>query len=319
LSPTWQVDTAERYTAYRERMEQLGLTAGPLMGADLPAELSMDQQGYLAAQQFVADPPPCTAVLVGTDLIALGFIRGLQEAEIMVPTDLAVIGIDDVDEAAVSVPPLATVAISFERVGEIAFNAALQGGRGEAVETQYLVPQLLVPRDSCGCVNSTRAEPAGDVASQTGIFRHALAEAARDGAPRAEHLARLGLHGPPGLRGPVRNPREPPGRPIPASSVRPCPTMLRAIAGIRSASCSAGPRPRPAGDGRAVDDATTIAGLLDEEVDGIITDRPDVLREVLIARNASTVPTRTTEISSDEQIERRATIKSRGLGAYRLT
>jgi diguanylate cyclase (GGDEF)-like protein/PAS domain S-box-containing protein len=182
LAPTWQIDTAERYTAYRERMEQLGLTARPLIGADLPAELSMDQQGYLAAQQFVADPPPCTAVLVGTDLIALGFIRGLHEAEVMVPTDLAVIGIDDVDEAAVSVPPLATVAISFERVGEIAFNAALRGGRGEAVETRYVVPQRLVPRDSCGCVNSTRAEPAGDVASQTDIFRHALTEAARDGA-----------------------------------------------------------------------------------------------------------------------------------------
>src|SRR4051794_17461065 len=102
LSPTWQVDTNERYAAYCRRMEQLGLTAQPLVGADLPPELSMDQQGYLAAQQFVADPPPCTAVLVGTDLIALGFIRGLREAHIKVPADLAVIGIDDVDEAAVS-------------------------------------------------------------------------------------------------------------------------------------------------------------------------------------------------------------------------
>jgi diguanylate cyclase (GGDEF)-like protein/PAS domain S-box-containing protein len=182
LSPTWQVDTKERYAAYCERMEQLGLTAQPLIGADLPPELSMDQQGYLAAQQFVADPPPCTAVLVGTDLIALGFIRGLREARVMVPTDLAVIGIDDVDEAAVSVPPLATVAVSFERVGEIAFNVALRGGRGEAVEPRYVVSQRLVPRDSCGCINGTGAQPAGSLGSQTDVFRHALAEAARDGA-----------------------------------------------------------------------------------------------------------------------------------------
>lgn len=34
-----------------------------------------------------------------------------------------------------------------------------------------------------------------------------------------------------------------------------------------------------------VDDATTMARLLDAGVDGIITDRPDVLREVLISRD----------------------------------
>jgi glycerophosphoryl diester phosphodiesterase len=35
-----------------------------------------------------------------------------------------------------------------------------------------------------------------------------------------------------------------------------------------------------------IDDAAVIGGLLDQGVDGVITDRPDVLREVLIARDA---------------------------------
>jgi glycerophosphoryl diester phosphodiesterase len=39
-----------------------------------------------------------------------------------------------------------------------------------------------------------------------------------------------------------------------------------------------------------IDDATVVAGLLDQGVDGIITGRPDVLREVLIARDAWTTP-----------------------------
>jgi glycerophosphoryl diester phosphodiesterase len=39
-----------------------------------------------------------------------------------------------------------------------------------------------------------------------------------------------------------------------------------------------------------IDDAPVIGALLDEGVDGIITDRPDVLREVLIARDAWTAP-----------------------------
>jgi glycerophosphoryl diester phosphodiesterase len=44
-----------------------------------------------------------------------------------------------------------------------------------------------------------------------------------------------------------------------------------------------------------IDDATEIAGLLDEGVDGVITDRPDVLREVLIARDAWIPPVPTVE------------------------
>ena len=39
-----------------------------------------------------------------------------------------------------------------------------------------------------------------------------------------------------------------------------------------------------------IDEAPVITALLDEGVDGIITDRPDVLREVLIARDAWTAP-----------------------------
>jgi glycerophosphoryl diester phosphodiesterase len=39
-----------------------------------------------------------------------------------------------------------------------------------------------------------------------------------------------------------------------------------------------------------IDDAPMITRLLDEGADGIITDRPDVLRETLIARNAWTTP-----------------------------
>jgi glycerophosphoryl diester phosphodiesterase len=52
-----------------------------------------------------------------------------------------------------------------------------------------------------------------------------------------------------------------------------------------------------------IDDAAAIAGLLDDGVDGIITDRPDVLREVLIARNAWTTPAPRSDVRVEERIE----------------
>jgi len=183
LSPTWQVDTAERYTAYCEQMTALGLVARPLLSPDLPAELSMDEQGYLGAAQFMAGDRSCTAVMVGTDLIALGFMRGLQEAGVSIPGDVALVGMDDVAEAAVSTPALATVAISFKQAGEIAFDVASRGGSGEAMDVRYLVPERFVPRESCGCPTASAAVVPGakDERSDVEVFADALAEAAADG------------------------------------------------------------------------------------------------------------------------------------------
>jgi diguanylate cyclase (GGDEF)-like protein/PAS domain S-box-containing protein len=196
VAPTWQADALERYAAYRECMGRLGLTALPRMGPDLPTKLSWDEQGYLAAQQFLAGDRLCTALLVEPDLIALGFIRGLQEAGVAVPGDVAVVGIDDVHAAAVSVPPLATVAISFQQVGELAFNVALRGGRGEAMQTRYVVPQRFVPRESCGCPATLGAQGAADTGSPVEVFVRALVEAAQDGVPESSvdtaNVARLG-------------------------------------------------------------------------------------------------------------------------------
>jgi diguanylate cyclase (GGDEF)-like protein/PAS domain S-box-containing protein len=180
IGPIYHVDAGERYSAYCGRMAELGLTALPLIGRDLSAQLSMDEQGHLTAESFVTGDRPCTAVVVLTDQIALGFIRGLQEAGLAVPADIAVVGIDDVDEAAVSTPPLATVAINFQRVGEAAFNVALQGSRGEPTQTHYDVPQRFVPRESCGCPKGSESERTDSNRSPIETFVQTLAEAARD-------------------------------------------------------------------------------------------------------------------------------------------
>jgi DNA-binding LacI/PurR family transcriptional regulator len=84
-SPTWQADAVERYDAYAEQMRALGLTPGPREGADLSAELSLDEQGRAYAKEWLAQEQRPTAMLVVPDLITLGFIRGLQEAGVSVP------------------------------------------------------------------------------------------------------------------------------------------------------------------------------------------------------------------------------------------
>ena len=181
-SLTWQADALERYDAYAERMVELGLAPQPRVGADLDASFSADEQGYLCAREWLAGDRRCTAMLVVPDLITRGFVRGLQEAGVSVPEDVAVVGFDDDDASAVNDPPLATVAVNFRRVGEVAFNVALRGGRGEVMDERYTVPQRFVPRESCGCPSGSAITGAAEGATPQESFCTALALAAQESA-----------------------------------------------------------------------------------------------------------------------------------------
>ncbi|HQV28558.1 MAG TPA: LacI family DNA-binding transcriptional regulator [Thermoflexales bacterium] len=65
--------------------------------------------GQAASRALAAAAPRPTAVVCGNDLIAIGLMAGLRDAGVDVPGDLSVIGIDDIDAAAMTFPPLTSV------------------------------------------------------------------------------------------------------------------------------------------------------------------------------------------------------------------
>lgn len=80
--------------------------------------------------------------------MALGALRALQEAGRRVPEDVAVVGFDDVVDAADYRPPLTTVRQDFEALGQVAVAAltgAIDGGPRDPLR---VVPTRLVVRDS---------------------------------------------------------------------------------------------------------------------------------------------------------------------------
>jgi DNA-binding LacI/PurR family transcriptional regulator len=78
----------------------------------------------LLAEMLEIDPMP-TAVLVMSDALAAGVIRGAVEAGLRVPDDLSVVGYDDVPSAELTDPPLTTVAQPIEHKGELTALAIL--------------------------------------------------------------------------------------------------------------------------------------------------------------------------------------------------
>ena len=87
-----------------------------------------------------------TAVLCGDDLAALGAMRALVESRISVPSQVSVIGSDDIPFARFANPPLSTVRVARDQVGRLAFLAlqrlvrtARRKGAEYIVETHLLV------------------------------------------------------------------------------------------------------------------------------------------------------------------------------------
>jgi len=128
----------ERERGWRETLVTAGLSAPRPVRGDWTSA-----SGHRAAAGLEA----ATAVFVANDQMALGVLRALADAGRGVPSEVAVVGFDDIVDAAEFRPPLTTVRQDFDALGRRAVTAlvaAIEGG-APAVET---VPASLVIRSS---------------------------------------------------------------------------------------------------------------------------------------------------------------------------
>jgi DNA-binding LacI/PurR family transcriptional regulator len=97
------------------------------------------------------------AIVCANDQTAIGAMRDLQAAGIRVPSDIAVVGFDDMRISALFTPPLTTVRQPMRELGERAC-ALLLGRVGDPAlppRSERLRTQLIV-RESCGCPPNPR-------------------------------------------------------------------------------------------------------------------------------------------------------------------
>jgi len=75
--------------------------------------------GYQAMKKLLELTPPPTAVMVASDLMALGAMKAIQEAGLIVGKDISIVGFDDIREAAYANPPLTTVRQPMYKIGSL--------------------------------------------------------------------------------------------------------------------------------------------------------------------------------------------------------
>ena len=90
-----------------------------------------------------------TAFFVSSDLMAIVAINILGKHKLSIPQDVAVIGISDIDIAKYTNPPLTTIHIPTETIGEVAANVLLARMTGSQLPPQKILqPISLKIRDS---------------------------------------------------------------------------------------------------------------------------------------------------------------------------
>ncbi len=108
-----------------------------------------ETSSYEAMQRLLPHGPD--AVFVASDTMALGALRALREAGKRVPDDVAMVGFDDMPQAATADPPLTTIRQPIQRTGALAVEMLidiLENGAEPA--RRVILPTELVIRASCG-------------------------------------------------------------------------------------------------------------------------------------------------------------------------
>jgi len=120
----------------------------------IDAEAWSEPAGYRAARQLFRDSVPA-AVFAANDLIALGVMRAAHEADLRVPADLALVGFNDIAEAALL--DLTTVRVAQQEMGARAAQLLIARLEGEPIpEPRIVLEAELVVRGSTGGAQAAR-------------------------------------------------------------------------------------------------------------------------------------------------------------------
>ena len=138
------IEAVLRHRTWAEMLKQHGITPGPSVESNWTVD-----GGYHATRRLLGLGKTFTALMAGNDEMAIGAIHALQDHGLEVPTDVSVIGMDDIPFAAHIRPPLTTIRQDFRGFSSAAIHYLLEIIKDPDAqpEQRAILPELIV-RDS---------------------------------------------------------------------------------------------------------------------------------------------------------------------------
>ena len=164
-------DTEDRWRAIVENAAQLGVEVRPeltLQLAEVNGEGQTPEEGYregfASGRRLLERGEPFTTLFAFNDVSAIGAMRAFLDAGLKVPGDVSVVGVDDIQSAAVLNPSLTTVRQPLRQMGQIAGRLLLARLDGEEAGSPWVTVQPeLVVRESTAPVPSHGGVPSSSL------------------------------------------------------------------------------------------------------------------------------------------------------------
>jgi DNA-binding LacI/PurR family transcriptional regulator len=140
-----------RLRGYRAALRKAGL--GARHDLVMPTESFTRAHGAAAIDTLLDLAKPPDAVFCFNDLLALGVLRRLHERGLRVPEDIAVVGVDDIEDGRYSTPSLTTVRPDKEQIARLAVQLLADrlddpAGPGARAPRELVAPFELIVRES---------------------------------------------------------------------------------------------------------------------------------------------------------------------------
>jgi DNA-binding LacI/PurR family transcriptional regulator len=150
---------ATRRDAFRQSMAELGLSVSEKYIVEGNHAM---EGGKAAMEQLAALPRLPTAVLCSNDMTAIGALHALDETIYRVPSDISVVGFDDIRLAQFMLPPLTTVQMACKDLAAAAvqaLRAGIEPRHPMAEQRQWPIATMLVVRRSTDVPRTGKAAP----------------------------------------------------------------------------------------------------------------------------------------------------------------
>ena len=107
-----------------------------------------EASGYDLTRRILALPDRPDALITANDNMAVGAYRAIADHHLRIPHDIAVASFNDISVAQFMAPPLSTVRLPAEEIGECALDMLLERIAGREISKRVTLATTLIWRDS---------------------------------------------------------------------------------------------------------------------------------------------------------------------------
>jgi len=148
----------DRQLGYELALRQAGIAVNPELIR--PGSFSIES-GYQAMKVLFANHRKLSAVLIANNSLTLGAMKYVRECEIDVPTQIAIIGFDDMPWSTILRPPLSVIVQPVNEIGISAARLMLDRINEPKSSIKHLTLETtMVIRQSCLCAASAKSKAA---------------------------------------------------------------------------------------------------------------------------------------------------------------